>query len=110
MKAIDRGDLPEVYHEMMKTETHHSHIIIEDKHGTLRWKSDPFIERLTNDCSLNDIVMGFYSNGNDKNTETYRELYRRMGYSLSGYWEVFYWDANNERASEYKQPNNKKPL
>jgi len=27
-----------------------------------------------------------------------------MGYSLFGYWEVFYWDANNDIADEY-EPN-----
>jgi hypothetical protein len=24
-----------------------------------------------------------------------------MGYSLSGYWEIFYWEVNNEDAEDY---------
>lgn len=106
MQYVDRADLPDDYAEMMETESHHNHKIIIDAHGTLRWESDPFIEQLTEDCSLNNIVAGFYSVGNNKNTESYRELYRRMGYSLSGYWEIFYWDLNNEDAADYKQPSN----
>ncbi len=101
---MNRCDLPSDYDEMMKTESHHDHEIIIDSSGTIRWKEDPFIRQLTKDCSLNDICMGFHSNGNGKNTESYRELYRKMGYSLSGYWEVFYWDMNNEDADDYMQP------
>ena len=101
---LERKDLPKDYSEMMKKETHHDHEIIKDEHGTIRWKEDPFIRQFTYDCSLNDICAGFYANGNDKNTESYRELYRKMGYSLSGYWEIFYWDMNNGIADEYKQP------
>lgn len=102
---LNRKDLPEDYAEMMKTETHHDHEIIKDENGTIRWKEDPFVRKFTDDCSLNGIVAGFYAKGNNKNTESYRELYRKMGYSLSGYWEVFYWDMNNEIAEEYKQPD-----
>lgn len=38
---------------------------------------------------------------NGKNSEVYRKLYRDMGYSLYGYWEI-----NNEDAGEYI-PNTK---
>ena len=31
-----------------------------------------------------------------------------MGYSLGGYWEVFYWEVNNELAHKYKPPIVKK--
>ena len=104
MKEVTRKDLPSDYDEMMKTEQHHQHDIIIDENGTIRWKEDPFIRQFTKDCSLNHIVMGFLSNENDKNTESYRELYRKMGYSLSGYWEVFYWDMNNDEADDYEPP------
>ena len=104
MEIISRKELPSDYDKMMKTEQHHQHEIIMDKHGTIRWKEDSFIRKFTDDCSLNDIVMGFHSKGNDKNTESYRELYRKMGYSLSGYWEVFYWNMNNDIAGEYEPP------
>lgn len=99
MKTINRKDLPTDYLDMMKSESHHTHRVVEDEHGCLRWEKDAFIDQLTTDCSLNDIVKGFHSNGNGKNTESYRELYRRMGYSLSGYWEIFYW--NNPDADKY---------
>ena len=36
------------------------------------------------------------------NSEMWRKLYRDLGYSLFGYWEIFYWEANNEKAAEYK--------
>jgi len=104
MKTINRSDLPIDYAKMMKTEQHHDHEIIKNEHGTIRWKEDPFIRRFTDSCNLNDIIKGFHANGNGKNSEIYRELYRKMGYSLSGYWEVFYWDMNNENADQYQPP------
>jgi hypothetical protein len=104
MKAINRIDLPIDYVEMMKTEQHHDHEIIKDELGTIRWKEDPFTGRLTDACNLNDIIRGFYAEGNGKNSEVYRELYRNMGYSLSGYWDIFYWDMNNENADQYQPP------
>jgi len=100
-KLVDRDQLPDDYAEMMKTESHHQHEIIMDSNGVIRWKADPFIRRFVDACSLNEIVAGFHANGNGKNSEVYRELYRRMGYSLSGYWEIFYWEVNNENASDY---------
>jgi len=43
----------------------------------------------------------FMKMGLTKNSEPVRKLYRDMGYSLSGYWEIFYWDVNNEEAEDY---------
>lgn len=106
MRYVNRDDLPGRFSEMVGKESHHNHGIIQDKHGTLRWQKDDFIDKLTEDCNLNNIITGFYENGNNKNTESYRELYRRMGYSLEGYWEVFYWEANNELADQYEPPKN----
>jgi hypothetical protein len=40
--------------------------------------------------------------GLTKNSEEVRKLYHDMGYSLSGYWEIFCWEANNENARKYK--------
>ena len=37
-----------------------------------------------------------------KNSEEWRKLYRDIGYSLYGYWEIFYWDMNNEDAADYR--------
>lgn len=104
MKIVNRSDLPIDYSRMMKTEQHHDQEIIKDEHGTIRWKEDSFVSRFTDACSLNDIVAGFHAKGNGKNSEIYRELYRKMGYSLSGYWEIFYWDMNNDEADNYRPP------
>lgn len=103
MKVLSRDNLPSEYTEMMKTEEHHNHEVVEIN-GIIRWKEDPFVRRFVDACNLNDIIEGLHFNGNDKNSEMYRELYRRMGYSLSGYWELFYWDMNNEAACEYSPP------
>lgn len=105
MQYVLREQLPEHFKEMLETESHHNHPIIKDEYGTFRWEKDEFIDKLIEYCNLNDIVRGFYKNGGDKNTESYRELYRRMGYSLDGYWEVFYWEVNNGLAGQYNPPS-----
>jgi len=75
-----------------------NHEIIE-KNGRLRWKEQKgFYEQIGN---LNDVVMDFYEKGIDKNNEIWRDTYRKIGYSLYGYWEIFYWDVNNEEAEDY---------
>jgi len=103
--AVKREDLPVDYEDMMKTETHHDHKIIEDEQGVLRWEEDPFIRKLVDEVDLNWLMHSFYESGKGKNSEIYREFYRRIGYSLSGYWEIFYWEVNNEEVNEYKQPH-----
>jgi hypothetical protein len=103
--VIDRAEVAKIcddYSQIMETEKHHSHEIIETESGVLRWKKDPLTDLLVGCGDLNDIIMTLYGKGHDKNSEIYRELYRKMGYSLSGYWEVFYWEANNECAKDYK--------
>lgn len=106
MKYIKREDITdsEEYLEIFKKEYHHDHKIIKDKDDVLRWEADPLIEKLvTLDLiSLNDLIPKMWAKGMDKNSEEYRELYRKIGYSLSGYWEVFYWDANNDDADSYR--------
>lgn len=93
----------EEYNEILNTETHHSHEIIKDEHGTLRWKEVPEVIELVDATGLNAIVEAFYEKGFTKNSEEWRALYRNIGYSLSGYWEIFYWEVNNEDASEYRK-------
>lgn len=90
-------------------ESHHNHPIIQDDAGTLRWFKDPNLNPYLEDLALkgitlNDIVPLIQVMGYDKNSEVYRKLYRDLGYSLLGYWEVFYWEMNNPYSSEYK-PN-----
>ena len=103
MKIVKREDLPSDYKKMMQTESHHNHEIVSDE-GILRWKPDNFVSRLTASCSLAGIVAGFDAKGTGKNSEIFRELHRMMGYSLKGYWEVFYWEINNEDCADYVQP------
>jgi len=103
METLKRSELPSGYEEMMKTECHHDHEIVEIN-GAIRWKENEVINRILKDVSLNDLCPLLNIIGCDKNSEPYRKLYRDMGYSLSGYWEIFYWDMNNEEASEYKPP------
>lgn len=100
---VAREELPEDYREMMQTETHHDHKIV-CINGVYRWEEDYFVDKQLERISLNDLIPLLHVLGYGKNSEIYRRLYRCMGYSLSGYWEVFYWDVNNEDVDDYKQP------
>lgn len=103
MKTIVKREeiTDETYREILDVETHHNHEIIKDKNGTLRWKENPDVNRFLKNISLNDLCRLLNCLGYNKNSEVYRKLYRDMGYSLFGYWEIFFWEANNEDASEY---------
>jgi len=104
MEVVSRkyaSDLEEDYAMMLRVESHHEHVLILDDHGTLRWEKDKEVRALADEIGLNDLIKSFYHLGWDKNSEQYRHLYRCLGYSLSGYWEVFYWDMNHEDADEY---------
>jgi hypothetical protein len=110
MKTIDRKSLYDIqdYKLIFETESHHEHEVIEDENGTVRWKEDKVVSALlSNQINLNDLWILFMKMGLTKNSEEVRKLYRDMGYSLSGYWEIFYWDMNNEDAHKYK-PKKKK--
>ncbi|MBV1929834.1 MAG: hypothetical protein KUG81_10035 [Gammaproteobacteria bacterium] len=100
---INRKDLPEDYAEMMQTEQHHAHeiVVIND---VIRWKENEGVRELVDICNLNHMIADMHAKGVGKNDEPYRRLYRNMGYSLSGYWEVFYWGMNNDDAGEYRPP------
>jgi hypothetical protein len=107
MKTVTREEvaaMADTYKEVLDKETHHSHEIIEDAHGTIRWKQNPKVGEIIDKGILNDLWYLFYAMGLNKNSEPIRKLYRDMGYSLSGYWEIFFWEMNNEDASEYN-PN-----
>lgn len=101
MDTVPRENLPVDYAEMMKTEQHHSHEIVMSN-DVIRWKSNAGVVEVTSMCDLNQMILAMQEKGIGKNDERYRRLYRNMGYSLSGYWEVFYWDMNNDEADEYK--------
>jgi hypothetical protein len=112
METIDRADKRIInvdeYRKIMDSETHHNHEIILDENGVIRWKPDEFIDfAFDNDIlDLNTVIPLMCRRGNGKNSEMYRKLYRDLGYSLSGYWEVFYWNWNNENAHLYKTKQN----
>lgn len=103
-KQVDRKDIPSDYSEMMEKESHHHHIIIEDEYGTLRWKEKEGLRDAIAACgTLNEVVPLLGAMGWGKNSEQARDFYRNLGYSLSGYWEIFYWEVNNPECDDYKQ-------
>lgn len=99
-------NIPE-YKEILERENHHSHEVVEID-GVFRWKEDKHISKLTHKIGLNDVVLLLQLLGYDKNSEIYRKLYRDLGYSLSGYYDIFYWEANNEDADKYRNDSNLK--
>lgn len=103
MKIVDRKDITEeMYVEILKREPH-DHPIVQDENGILWWLENRSIRDLFDleILDLNEVVIGLYDKGLGKNSEEFRQLYRDLGYSLYGYWEVFYWDMNNEETDEY---------
>lgn len=87
--------------EILEKEDHCGHnIVIHD--GKYYWKENEEVRKLVDEkISVNDLIQLLIRSGYDKNSEVYRKLYRDMGYSLSGYWEVFYWEVNNPEAHKY---------
>ena len=109
MKIVKRNKIKnESYREILDKETHHNHTIMEDEDGTLRWKENPAVRAMICDekINLNDLWTLLGAMGHNKNSEFLRKLYRDLGYSLFGYWEIFYWEVNNPIAHEY-EPNSK---
>lgn len=104
MKGMKRKEVSELnndYREMLEKESYHDHEIIMDDNGTIRWKADPTVNSLIDDLNLNSLWMLFFKMGMNKNSKEIRKMYRDMGYSLSGYWEVFYWKVNNPDAAKF---------
>lgn len=105
MDYIKRSDIIKDYgneYELIfLNEAHHDHKIIDDR-GILRWERNDDVNYLVDSNDLNAIIKLFLLLGYDKNSEIYRKLYRDMGVSLWMYWEVFYWEVNNDKAQEYK--------
>jgi hypothetical protein len=97
----------ETYAEIMGGEGHHPHRIYKDEHGVFRWEAFPEREQeIMNQFGakdLNDLFGRCHAEGKHggKNDPLIRQLYRCMGYSLSGYHEIFYWDWNNEEADKW---------
>ena len=107
MKKIKREAITDLdFIEIMKKENHHNHEIIQDEEGHLYWKPNDFVCAEIEGQNINDNIFYFLSIGLNKNSEEYRKFYRDMGYSLFGYWEIFYWNSNNPIANEYKNISN----
>jgi hypothetical protein len=103
MKTIKREDIQEdIYQNIFKREKHHNHEIVEDCNGIYKWRENYQVRDLVEKINLNDLIPLLHHLGFGKNSEIYRKLYRDMGYSLNGYWEVFYWEVNNEDSKKYK--------
>lgn len=92
--------LDEIYKEILDKESHHNHELIMSN-DILRWKRDQDIDELSMKMGINEICEFLQRLGYNKNSEIYRKWYRSMGYSLSGYWEIFYREENNEEANDY---------
>lgn len=100
---INGDDQKEEYARyILQTEPHHNHPIVRHE-GRLYWKEDAAIRKLIgrDRLDLGDLVdlMGLLGMG--ANSETMRKMYRCMGYSLSGYYDIFYEEVNNSYMNEY---------
>ena len=103
MKKIKREEIKDLdFIEIMKKEDHHNHEIIQNQEGQLFWKPNDSLCAETEGKNINDYISNFLSKGINKNGEEYRKFYRDMGYSLFGYWEIFYCKVNNPIVNEYK--------
>lgn len=106
MRVVSREEASKVcddYNEMLKKERHHDHEIVEVD-GVLRWKENKQVRDLVGGqgkIDLNNLWEFFYAMGLNKNSEFVRDVYRNMGYSLNGFWELFYWEMNNEDVDDY---------
>jgi len=101
MSWEDAAAISEEYAEVLEREEL-GHELYVNEHGTIRWVADPEKEQEIMDefgaRDLNDLFM----KGADKNDPRVRELYKHIGYSLFGFWEVFYWEVNNDCAHQYQ--------
>lgn len=96
MKVVSREEaaaLAETYAEVLAQETHHTHELVYDEYGTLRWKANSSVKLLFKHGGVVNFNLFWEQHG--KKDEEMKQLYRDMGYSLCGYWEIFYWEVNN---------------
>lgn len=91
--------------EMLSTETHHDHEIVMGEGGDLYWLENKAVRESVDKIGLLNIYELFESLGMNYNSEIIRKMYRDKGYSLFGYWEIFYCETNNEIANKYKPTN-----
>ena len=104
IETVKREDITEEYMKAILDREPHDHEIVEKENGTLFvWKANSTLRFLVDNkiVDLTIIVNRLEQNGFGKNSEPYRRLYRDLGYSLRAYWEVFYWELNNDKTDEY---------
>lgn len=97
---VDASKVAENYEEVLRCEPM-GHKLYTDEFGTIRWEPDADrVAEIFEEFGVDDLN-GFARTGVHKNTDIYRELYKCIGYSLDGFWEIFYWEINNEDAAEF---------
>jgi len=105
MKIITREEVSSInegYKEVLDSEVHHNHELILDDHDVIRWKENAHVRKTLDKINLNDLWVLFHYMGLNKNSDSVRKLYRDMGYSLFGYWEIFY---KTERKTHWSSAN-----
>jgi len=100
----DAGKIAADYELVLSREEKDGHELYIDEHDTLRWVEHPIRAQEIMDSFRAKDMNELFMNGADKNDPIVRELYKCIGYSLCGFWEIFYWEVNNERANEYVAP------
>ncbi len=102
MKIIQRDTIKnKTYREILDVETHHDHLIEKDEDGTLRWTRNYKVCEIVDKIGMENIFELFERLGANKNSELLRKMFRERGYTLFGYWELFYCETNNDIANEY---------
>jgi hypothetical protein len=79
----------EGYAEILDNEKHHDHKIILDEYNVLRWEGNPEVIKMADEVGVNKLIIDLQNSGHTKSSEVYQKLYRDIGYSLCGYWDVF---------------------
>lgn len=77
------------------------HDIVEMKDGIYRWKPNELQRHLADVCCLNDLCTAYHEG--KFTTEQYQKFNRDMGYSLSGYdeiWGDILWPQEEEEEEE----------
>lgn len=84
-------NIAEDYDEEYIRKQYPDHAVETDAAGRLRWVGNPSVEWAfeVGVLNLTELCVNAV-----KTDERYRRLYRDLGYSLSGYWEIFYWEMN----------------
>lgn len=103
-KDFTDGEYIEIYDTEVANFSHPNYNqIIQDSEGEFRWEGKENIIKFAEEFGINEITIKFDELGITKNSECYRQFYRDLGYTLWGYWELFYWDVNNPEAENYER-------